>query len=569
MGHKRRDGAILQGNEGMKMTIDHKHIIGILFALFAVGILLYGTFAGLILIFSLVVFGALSTYWKEKELKLLSLGAIVLLSLLSIGVNGMKFGIDFSGGTRIPVILESPADQTTMNDMVDIVKKRASAFGLTEVKVRAVGESEINVEVPSGDPELIASVEDLLSHQGVFEGIVDGKTALSGDAILPGTIQGVAGAYLGGADWGVQFSVTRDGAEHFAETVEGKANFPLYMFLDRPKDAIVVLSWEEASANLDIADRGLARSAFTKALSNDDGNITVYIYDELNVSSLSPATNKTRALLSESMDSVIGSELEAKGFTVQIIADEDLSPSISQLGTGEFIIDEWKAVGLLSSPVLSPSVTVGTPNYGYIISGSAEGAGQARQLDAYEKSKGIESILKGGALPIQISLGSRTTIPAPLGEEFLRLSIIGIFLALIAISLLVSFRYRRKNILLPIVAISISELIILLAILGSFTIDLAAMAGIIAAIGVGVDAQIVITDELLKKSQGTPQDRLENAFAIITTNVTVAIFAMTPLLFSGMVEIIGFAISTIMGSLLGLLISRPAYAALVGDIAEE
>lgn len=549
--------------------IGHKHVLGALFALFALGIMLYGTFSGLILIFSLVVFGALSTYWKERELKLMSLGAIVLLALLCIGFNGMKFGIDFSGGTRIPVILESPASQSTMNEMVDIIKKRASTFGLTEVKVRAVGESEINVEVPSGDPELVASVEDLLSHQGVFAGVVDGKTALSGDAILPGTIQSISAAYLSGADWGVQFSVTREGAEHFAQTVNGKANYPLYMFLDRPKDAIVVLSWEEASANLEVKDRELARSAFRRALSTEDGNITVYIYDEVNMSSIEPATNESKALVSADMGSLIGSQLEAKGFVVQIIEDEDVSPYISQLGTGEFIVEKWSAVGLLSSPVLSPSVTVGTPNYGYIISGSAEGTGQERQLDAYDKAKSIESILKGGALPIQISLGSRTTIPAPLGEEFLRLSIVGIFLALLAISLLVSFRYRRKNILLPIVAISISELIILLAILGSFTIDLAAMAGIIAAIGVGVDAQIVITDELLKKSQGTPQDRLENAFAIITTNVTVAIFAMLPLLFSGMVEVIGFAVSTIMGSLLGLLISRPAYAALVGDIAED
>jgi len=258
-----------------------------------------------------------------------------------------------------------------------------------------------------------------------------------------------------------------------------------------------------------------------------------------------------------------------QGFVVLVVPDDEISPTITQMGTGDFIVDEWKAVGLLSSPTLNPSVTVGTPNYGYIISGGAEGVGQERQIDAYQKSKSIESILKGGALPIQISLGSRTTIPAPLGEEFLRLSIIGVFLALIAISIFVSLRYRKTKILLPIIAISVSELIILLSILGSFTIDLAAMAGIIAAIGVGVDAQIVITDELLKKNQGSPKDRLENAFSIITINVTVAIFAMLPLLFSGMVEVIGFAISTILGSLLGFLISRPAYAALIGNIAED
>jgi len=60
--------------------IDHKYILGILFLLFAAGILLYAAYAGLILIFSLIIFGALSSFWKEKELKLLALAAIVLLA---------------------------------------------------------------------------------------------------------------------------------------------------------------------------------------------------------------------------------------------------------------------------------------------------------------------------------------------------------------------------------------------------------------------------------------------------------------------------------------------------------
>jgi preprotein translocase subunit SecD len=553
----------------MKM-INHKYILGALFLLFAIGIFAFPLFSGLVLILSLVVFGGLSSIWKEKELKLLSLAAIVLLALFNMGINGMKFGIDFSGGTRIPIILESPASESTMTEMVDIIKKRASAFGLTEVKVKSIGDSQINVEVPSGDPETISSVENLLSHQGVFQGVVDGKVALSGDAILPGTIQSVSPTYLQGADWGVQFSVTRDGAEHFASTVKGKANYPLFMYLDRPKDAIVIASWEEASKNVEVKDRQMLRSAATKSLAVEGSTVSFYILDELDMATLQPAGNKTQAIVSSATDAQIGSQLRAKGFTVKVVEDKEISPIVEQIETGEFIIEEWKAVGLLSSPVLNPSVTVGTPNYGYIISGGAQGATPAeKQVDAYDQVKGIQSILKGGALPIQISIGSKTTIPAPLGSEFLKLSVIGLFISMIAISLLVSFRYRKMNILLPIVAISVSELIILLSVLGSFTIDLAAMAGIIAAIGVGVDAQIVITDELLKKSSGTQQERLENAFGIITTNVTVAIFAMVPLLFSGMVEIIGFAISTILGALLGLLISRPSYAALVQNIAED
>ena len=548
--------------------IDKRIILGAFVVLFALGMFFYPTFSGLLLITSLLAFGALSSMWKEKNLKLMCLAAIVLLSLFNITLHGLKFGIDFSGGTRIPVILESPASDELMNEMVDTIKKRASAFGLTEVKVRGIGDTQINVEVPSSDPALIQSVEDVLSHQGVFTGVVDGKAALKGEYILPGTIQKVPAQYLRGADWGVSFSVTREGAEHFASSVKGKANYPVYMFLDRPEKAIVILTLEEASASMEFGEKQDVHGALSEALGLEGKDIPVYFYGDINVSTLTLPQNGTKVILSQELADEIGGELEGKGFVLS--PQESITPTLTyNQETQEINVDEWEAVGLLSSPRLNPDITTGIPSYGYTISGPAQGVGQEKTLNAFENARRIESILKGGALPIQISLGSKTTVPAPLGEEFLRLSIIGLGLALIAISLLVSLRYRKGNILLPIIIISFSEMVILLSVLGSFTIDLAAMAGIIAAIGVGVDAQIVITDELLKKGMGSAKERLDNAFAIITTNVTVAVFAMVPLLFSGLVEVIGFAISTILGSLLGLLISRPAYAAIVEDIAEE
>ena len=227
----------------------------------------------------------------------------------------------------------------------------------------------------------------------------------------------------------------------------------------------------------------------------------------------------------------------------------------------------WNAVGLMSAPRLVASVTEGIPNFSYTINGPAEGANaQTRALDATKKEKELESLLKGGALPVQITIGSKTIVPAPLGEEFLRLSLIGIVFALLTVSLMVSIRYRHIQIVLPMIFISLAEIIILIAIVGSFTIDLAAMAGILAAIGVGVDAQIIVTDELLKKNDESQAKRLDKAFGIITTSVMVAVVAMLPLLlFSGLVEIIGFATSTVLGALLGLFISRPAY----GVIAEH
>jgi preprotein translocase subunit SecD len=305
----------------------------------------------------------------------------------------------------------------------------------------------------------------------------------------------------------------------------------------------------------------------SSALALEGDNITVYLEESLLQNfTLTPADNKTRAIVTA--NSTLIPKLRAAGFTVVEKTGEEMTPqySVSPETPASDAVSLWTGVGLLSAPRLVPSVTEGIPNFSYTINGPASGANaQAKAADALKKERELESLLKGGALPVQISLGSKTVIPAPLGEEFLRLSLIGLLFSLIAISLMVSVRYRHLQIIVPMIFISLAELVILLAILGSFTIDLAGMAGILAAIGVGVDAQIIVTDELLKK-EGEMSKRLEKAFAIITTSVTVAVVAMVPLLFfSGLVEIIGFATATVLGSLLGLFISRPAY----GVIAEH
>ena len=104
--------------------------------------------------------------------------------------------------------------------------------------------------------------------------------------------------------------------------------------------------------------------------------------------------------------------------------------------------------------------------------------------------------------------------------------------------------------------------------LAARVVPLLNLFSILAAIGVSVDAQIIVTDELLKKEEET-RKRLDKAFGIITTSVMVAVVAMLPLLLmSGLVEIIGFATSTVLGSLLGLFISRPAYGVMAERIFE-
>jgi preprotein translocase subunit SecD len=298
----------------------------------------------------------------------------------------------------------------------------------------------------------------------------------------------------------------------------------------------------------------------------DGKDIPAYIIEDI-PANLTASTNRTKALVSQDVNASVKEDLRSRGFTVVEFNESRIKPEFTRTRSGVLIVGKLEAVGLLTAPLLGGSITTGVPSYNYVVTGSVGSLDpKLRAQEAAARVKSIESILKGGALPVQISLGSRTTLPAALGSEFLKLSLLAIAGSLILISVLIGVRYRNLRATAPIVLISLAELLVLLSILGSFTIDLAAMAGIIAAIGVGVDAQIVITDELLKRDEHTTHEKVELAFGIIKTNAIVAVFSMVPLLFSGLVEIIGFAMSTMLGALLGYMLTRPAYAAIVEKV---
>ena len=66
-----------------------------------------------------------------------------------------------------------------------------------------------------------------------------------------------------------------------------------------------------------------------------------------------------------------------------------------------------------------------------------------------------------------------------------------------------------------------------------WNLDLAAIAGIIVAMGTGVDSQIVIADEIMTgQNQATRwKDRLKSAFFIIMGSYFTTVVAMLPFLF--------------------------------------
>ncbi|RME79811.1 MAG: hypothetical protein D6769_01350 [Methanobacteriota archaeon] len=541
---------------------------GMLIFTLAVFILLYlfPDVSGLTMLFTIFIFGAFSHYAKTRQEKLLTLAMLVLLSIFILLVSGLRLGIDFKGGTRIPVTLSSQADPQIMQEIVSKIKSRVSSLGLEQVVVKAVGNDRIFIEVPAGDEELVGKVEDVVTTQGIFKAVVDGVVVLEGKDIIPGTVAPIPASQMRGADWGISFSITKEAAQNFALKVKGKANMPLYLYLDKPYGSVVILpsSWLVSEAgNLSASGLDISPvSLFTKlkqALEDETGSVTLLL-DTADVDSL--PSNSTIITSKE-----IAESLSLDNAT--IVSESDLVPQVSIDANGEPYPTSWKALGLMSAPNLAPGVTDGSISTIYQISGPAPNGLTSQEKYNYVKKteRLTASVLKGGAFPVKLYIGSKETIPAPLGKKFLEYSFQGLLVAIAAVSLFIALRYRSIKLIGPIIGITLAELLILVATVGSFTIDLSAMAGLIAAVGVSIDAQIIITDELLKHTKH--EEALRKAFEVINNNVLLAILVFVPLFITGIVEVIGFAVTSILSYVLGALVSRPAYAALVEHMFEE
>jgi len=147
-------------------------------------------------------------------------------------------------------------------------------------------------------------------------------------------------------------------------------------------------------------------------------------------------------------------------------------------------------------------------------------------------------------------------------------------LSILAVSSVIFIRYKKLQIILPMIITMLAEVIILLGVasLIGWNIDLAAIAAIIIAVGTGVDDQIVIVDESLKGEREHTYDwkqKFKRAFFIIMAAYFTTMVAMLPLWFAGAGLLKGFAVITMIGISVGVFITRPAFAAVVEILLRE
>ncbi len=518
-----------------------------------------------------------------KEIRILAfLLLIALFAILDI-VYGIHLGIDFAGGVQIPVLLEHSVSQQNMSIITGIITQRISSFGLSNPSVYGQGGSEIIVQLPNASNISIQRTIRIIENQGIFQGIVGGKEAINGTGIIGSSVSSrEMNSGLHNVTWQVSFLITPNAAVRFSKVALGQGNQPLYLFLDRPTNSIILINSSYLS-NLQTGvtkNRQMLALQEAVALGNQSLLIETLNSNMSNLNTIYSVLSSERGryskiILSTDTPQFVIDNISALNYTVTEKSPQNMTPVItaSQTSTGAVtapFVTSWPAIGLLSAPILQPSVADGSISQNYQISGPApSNMTQAQQLNySVQEGKTISSILKGGSLPVQVTVGAPITIPPTLGKRAALISGIAALLSVIAVTIVIVVRYKKLFLIGPIILTTLGELFIIASILGlAGGIDLAAVAGMIAVVGTGVDAQIIISDELLvhhSSEEGSTKSRLSKAFYIIWADAALLFIAMVPLFFStSLTTVVGFAESTIAGALLGAFVTRPAYGSIL------
>jgi preprotein translocase subunit SecD len=195
------------------------------------------------------------------------------------------------------------------------------------------------------------------------------------------------------------------------------------------------------------------------------------------------------------------------------------------------------------------------------------------QTQSYDEARSVAINLRAGELPAKLAVegedgGTISFISASAGENFRTMSLLIGIISVLAVSMVVFLRYGRAVVAAPMIVTALSEVVILLGFAAfiRYPLDLSVIAGFIAVIGTGVDDLIIIADEVMSQgevnSRRVFQSRFRKAFWVIGAAAATTIIAMSPLAVLSLGDLQGFAIFTILGVIIGVTVTRPAY----GDI---
>ena len=453
--------------------------------------------------------------------------SILNLSVEKTDRTNLKFGLDIEGGIRALLDPEN-ATNTTLEEIISILDTRINIYGLRQAEFRKVevGQKELIMVSIAGGTE--REIRDLLSRKGNFQAWIPLKLEDGSSFKL--------GKYLEGENEKFSVDITNN-----TVNINGK-------------------SYKEGDR---FALKGINFEVINLSLNQVVLNALVFESDDVRQVGMPPESDffgKTQGGYKFQFGVIISRQGSKRFAEITQNLERSYSQRWSYLSSKiHFYIDEKEIDSLsISGDLQGKEVT--NP----VITGYGETEAEARK-----NRDRLKAILQSGDIPVDIKVVSIDRLNPTLGENYLYVIALAGIVAIFLVSSVVFVRYRNLKISLGVILTMFSEVIIILGFAAAtqWNLSTLALAGIIAAIGFGVDDQILIIDETSKKSQKySLKEGLKRAFFMIIGAGATTIFAMLPILWAGFTayrEVGGFAVTVIVGVLIGVLISRPAFARLV------
>ena len=528
------------------------------------------------------------TLAKEWRMWVLAISLVLSLALLgpnpvdsnndgtwdSYELNGLNgsMGIDFTGGSQLTLRVENNDSREMTQEVVSALRGRINNLNIpaTSVERRVeAGEQRIYLESAASRER----VQNLISEQRAFE------------AYMPFIFQDNA-------------NFTLDDTYNFREV----------------NNTVEIRSYSDQGENLESTlevgnTTNIGGTTVRYAGEEPEGyrRMEIIVYDNQDIESVdrtnsgvrSAGTSSYRAnipliVTQESKDRM---QNVANNFAVsggQLVMQNGQATELTIMLGGENVNNFTVSSDFQQGEVSQPTINLNGND----------------QDELRQRMNEVENELSSGNLPEPVNIVSSVRISETLGSQFMAVSVLSIVGSLIAVGFIIFLRYKNPKLVAPIVFTGASEVFILLGMwfTNFATLNLSAIAGIIAAVGTGVDDQIIITDESETESIKDWTARMKTAFFVIFTSAASTIGAMTPILspqfstlmvglaglgllgysryssrtnnhyiaigilalivavvayqfpLSALYEIQEFATTTIIGILIGITITRPAFA---------
>lgn len=466
-----------------------------------------------------------------------------------------------------PAEFASGKTEEIRSDVKVDLSSRVDPFGTLGAQFKPIGSSFLLYEV-SLDPE---NARELLGHTGRLEIFVDNKLVLWGKHIVD------VRAPRDTATQGIilPFTLSEEGSTRWERYTERKGGEPGVIYLDRPDDSVILLPNPLLDGFSEFNLEFIPESHSVKVA---DSYFLQVPFENINTGSGSAISQSSINFLKRNKDNLTQAIYLGEGGEIPddikenglLVFDNFKLPYLTRPrrdkeSTFEWIVDG--VYGVKSSPILDEN-----------IAGKYAREMNITNLESMDEGNKLRRILEQD-LPVEISIVSQTEISGRLSEGFLREAAYAGLIAFIVVGILVYIFYRRLKIAIPLLSTMVCEVVITLGLASAIpdslmSIGLPGLGGLIAVIGTGVDHQIIIADEVLgeKFSEGgrLPIDRRTGkAFAVIFSAAATTVAAMIALAYFGFGAMRGFAVVTLVGVLISVLITRPAYAKIIGNLLER